>query len=291
MLKNLPCLISKSKSSSINAIFRIVSKGQSFSPDHFLMKHLIFILLSLNILQPAKAIGFYQPGDTLYIWAVSGLTLRKEASLKAAKLATIPYGTLVVAQNYGGGDKVEVEAVPAHSSDAQKSPAVMLEGSFAQVIFQGDTGYVFDGYLSKLPALKQVNAPNDRPDFEDFDVWAKRNFRLVAEQKSGVAEYGSYHTAKQVYANGFSRDNWVEKSGQSRFILPDVSLEEAFLFFNYLHNYEWDIRHPSKERGATQWIHSQVNKYEWRFENINCAYKILYLPEEKMTVMTSVCSC
>ncbi|MBV6439490.1 MAG: SH3 domain-containing protein [Haliscomenobacteraceae bacterium CHB4] len=255
------------------------------------MKFSILPLLLLVSNFSLQAIGYYQPGDTLYVWAVSGLTLRKEASLKSAKLATIPYGTLVVAQNYPYDDKVEVEAVPAHSSDGQKSPAVMLEGSFVKVIFQGDTGYVFDGYLSRLPVLKPVKASNDWPDFEDFDVWAKRNFRLAAEQKSGVAEYGSYHTAKQVYANGFSRDNWVEKSGQSRFILPDVSLEEAFLLFNYLHQYEWEIRHQSNEPNATQWIHTQAGKYEWRFGNINCEYKILYLPEEKMAVITSVCSC
>lgn len=256
------------------------------------MKHLIFILLSLNILQPAKAIGFYQPGDTLYIWAVSGLTLRKEASLKAAKLATIPYGTLMVAQNYGGGDKVEVEAVPGFTNSQGKFPPVTLKGSFAQVIFQGDTGYVFDGYLSKLPALKYTaHKQEKKPFFEEFGVWAKRNFGLVAEQKNGTWEYGTPSSAKWVYGNGFTTSCWAEKGSEIRMILPDVSLEEAFLIFNYTENYEWEVRHPSENPLDYPWSFSKVNDYEWIFGNGLCGYKILYLPQERLAVITSECSC
>jgi hypothetical protein len=100
------------------------------------MKPLFFSLLLLLTGGSMSAIGFYQPGDTLYVWAVSGLTLRKEASLKATKLATIPYGTLVVAQNYSGDNKVEVEAVPGFTNAQGTFPPVTLKGSFAKVIFR-----------------------------------------------------------------------------------------------------------------------------------------------------------
>lgn len=256
------------------------------------MKHLIFILLSLFAFQPAGAIGFYQPGDTLYIWAVSGLTLRKEASLKAAKLATIPYGTLVVAQNYSGDNKVEVEAVPGFTHTQGTFPPVTLKGSFAKVIFQGDTGYVFDGYLSRLPALKYSNHKQEKkPFFEEFGVWAKRNFRLVAEQKNGTWEHGTPSSARWVYGNGFTTTCWAEKGSEIRMILPDVSLEEAFLIFNYTENYEWEVRHPSDNPLDYSWSFAKINDVEWVFGNGLCGYKILYLPYERMAVITSECSC
>lgn len=256
------------------------------------MKLSFLPVLLLIISHSLQAIDSYQPGDTLCVWAASGLTLRKSASLTAAKLAAIPYGTRLIALNYYNGHDVEVEAVPGYMSYEQQNPPVMLGGGFAKVVFQGDTGFVFDGYLSKLPPpTRVVDKRYTAPAGESFEDWAKRNFGLPVFIKRGTWEYDSPSSAKWVYGNGFTADAWEVKGLEQRKILPDVSLEEAFLLFNHLYHYEWEVRHPSKDPNDSQWSHQRSNKYEWRFGNGACDYKILYLPEEKMTVITNQCSC
>ncbi|MCB0545040.1 MAG: hypothetical protein KDC70_16050 [Saprospiraceae bacterium] len=255
------------------------------------MKILASILIAVFFTQTASAIDQYQPGDTLYVWAGSGLVLRKSYTLNSAKLRSIPYGTMLIARNYAGDKRTEVEAVPGFTANGEKMPPVTLRGDFAQVIFRGDTGYVYDGYLSKMPALKRtVNPSNSKPECEYFTVWADRCFGLVAEHHTGSGQHGDYSTGRWVYANGMSLSTWTEKSGEGRIILPDVSMEEAFLMFNYFNTYEWEIQHPSGEPDDF-WYFKQVSRYEWIFANGVCGFKVIYRPEERTAFLMDECSC
>lgn len=255
------------------------------------MKNLLLLLLFAPF-SPLRAIDFYQPGDTLYVWATSGLVLRKAPSPDGAKLKTVPYGTLLVALNYSGDKQTEVEAVPGFTAKGEKYPPVMLRGGFAMVAFRGDTGYVFDGYLSKLPSL--LRFPSVRPDgppvFESLEEWGKRNFGIVSEIKRGKFLYGFPSSAKKVFGNGIVADVWTEKESEGRTILPDISMEEAFLLFSYSEHYEWDIRHIPQETEEDSWGFGKVSDHEWTFGNGSCGYKILFLPAEKMTVTTTHCT-
>ena len=38
---------------------------------------------------------FYQPSDSLYVWAISGLNMRTTPDLKGEKIMSIPYGKKV----------------------------------------------------------------------------------------------------------------------------------------------------------------------------------------------------
>ena len=260
------------------------------------MKFYLSMLFLLLGSQSLPAIDSYQPGDTLYVWAASGLTLRKAPALTAAKLALVPYGTLLVALNYFNGHDTRVEAVPGFMAYNQKIEAVMLGGAFACVVFEGDTGYVFDGYLSKMPALKRRKGKiESEPGFENFDTWAKRNFGLVAKDQHGTREYGTASSSRMVYGNGFVVSEWSEKDARGRMILPDISQEEAFLLFNYIYGYEHDIRRDAKGQPCANfeecWAFTAVSKFEWMFGEGLCGYKILYLPEEKIAIITTECSC
>ena len=268
----------------------------SVSDPDCIMKFCLLIPFLLLGIHSLPAIDSYQPGDTLYVWAASGLTLRKAPALTAAKLSSVPYGTRVIALNYFNGHDTEVEAVPGFMAYNQKIEAVMLGGAFACVVFAGDTGYLFDAYLSKLPALKRSKEKaGSEPGFENFDTWAKRNFGLVAEEHHGTREYGTPSSSRMVYANGFVVSGWSEKDGRSRTILPDVSMEEAFLLFNYLNGYERDVRLAAKNQPCANfeecWSFTAVSKFEWGFGEGLCGYKILYLPEEKIVIITTECSC
>jgi hypothetical protein len=255
------------------------------------MKSSLIFLLLLSV-QPLSAIGDYQPGDTLYIWAISGLTLREGPSKDAAKMITVPYGTALVVQNYAGNHGTTIEAVPGFKNGAAQTEAVIFGGDFAAVTFKGKTGYVFDGYLSKMPALRYITHPgNPTPVFEDHVSWATRNFGLLRHTQTGVFEYGSPHASKWVFGNGITIDIRGEKNGWTRVILPDASMEEAFLVFSYLWNYEWRVRHPSNNPADEPWHFKKINDQEWIFPDGICGYTIRFLPEEKVAILTSECSC
>lgn len=260
------------------------------------MKYALLFLMSVCCLPALPAIDRYAPGDTLYAWAQSGLALRREASLKAAKLTGIPYGAALLVLNEKSGkglNNVEVEAVPGFSGNGSLSPAVTLRGMFARVVFRGDTGWVFDGYLSRLPAMRYTADKNTgKPVFENFDEYATRNFGILVDEKHGTFEYaGPESTTKKIFGNGIMVDTRVSKSGESRMILPDLSMEEAFLIFNYMNHYEWDIRHPSTNPSDDTWVLMPQSDHEWNFGKMVCGHRILYLEYERMVIITSECSC
>lgn len=252
------------------------------------MKYLSFLLL-LAMSPALKAIDYFQPGDTLYVWAASGLVLRKTPSLDGARLKSIPYGTQLLALNYSGDKRTEVEAVPGFAAKGVKYPAVRLRGDFARVAFGGDTGYVFNGYLSKLPSLLRFPAaqPDRPPVSESFEAWGKRNFGVIARIERGKMEYGTPYSLKTVFGNGIITDTWTEKDAEGRTILPDISMEEAFLIFNYMEQYEWEIRHIPQEETEDPWSFNRASDQEWGFSEGGSEYKILYLQEEKLAVITS----
>lgn len=206
----------------------------------------IYLILSAFIVAqpPAHAIREYVAGDTLYVWAASGLSLRSEAGLNAAKIASIPYGTPLVALSdkyTDAADETRVEAVPGYTTDGQASPAVWLSGRFVRVRFQGKTGYVFDGYLSKLPPLHVVLGKyrdgTTEQLFEDFDTYAQRTFGVLTAFRDSAS-------FSQVFRNGATLICSFPGEEENNVVstLPNISWQEAFLLFNNWQQYERDVR-------------------------------------------------
>ena len=105
------------------------------------MKNLITLLLCL-ISTLAFSIDMYHKGDELFVHAPSGLKLR-----------AIPDGDAVITVPYGSKLKVLQDKIlkPSKIVDG-------LHGCWAKVDFDGKTGFIFDGYLSFLPAPKDYHA-------------------------------------------------------------------------------------------------------------------------------------
>lgn len=252
---------------------------------------------------PAPAISSYQSGDTLYVWAVSGLSLRQSPDLKAAKLDNIPHGAALVARNgkYSISDcpPVQVEAVPGHKNINGVHPPVVLQGCFIRVEFNGKKGYVFDGYLSKLPAMRfsscKFGPYTDWKCFEDFDTYAAREFGRLAEFIHIEDTTVGYGTLKRIYGNGITHDGWFDKIEERRIILPDISLEEGFLIFNNVFSYEQEIRRPLNDPNLF-WTFTETKDLMKRvvslqFGNESCTCSIRWLPSERIVVITWDCSC
>ncbi len=250
-----------------------------------------FLFLFLTASTQMQAIGTYQPGDTLYIWSFSGLILRNRPALNAARLKTIPYGTAVVALNYSGSKNTDVDIISAFSQNNKQLPAVVIKGDFARVVFDGDTGYVYDGYLSKLPALRQVKTNSAKqPVFETFQQYAARNFGILRQISKGKQGDGSAFQEKAVFGNGILMDTRLEKSGETRIILPDISLEETLMLFKYLTGCTWDVPIKAKKGAEINWKMSKISDYEWFFGNENCSYYVRYYPATTLSVFSWTCS-
>lgn len=186
----------------------------------------------------AQAIRHYNEGDTLYVWAQSGLVLRMEPDFKSEKIASLPYGTTVVAQWHKGWDEKKesaVEAILPCTFEGQHYQGFKIPGTWLQVIANGKTGYVFDGYLSKYPPLR----PGEHRS-QDLDQYLNRAFGLASQVKDMGT---SIYTAKldcNFYKNGASRQSRGVGDGLSitTYILPELSLEEGYLIANHFFNLE-----------------------------------------------------
>ncbi len=107
------------------------------------MKSILFqLVFILTCHSNLYGVGFYSKGDTLNVLAASGLRLRDKPSINGNVVATIPCGEIIVMLGNGG-------------STDPKSYSEKIEGiggQWAKVSWQGKEGYVFDGFLSWLPA-------------------------------------------------------------------------------------------------------------------------------------------
>jgi hypothetical protein len=266
--------------------------------SHFLTAK-TFLFLSFFSCTSLFAIDNYKNGDTVYVWAFSGLTLRQYPGLNAPKLKTIPYSTALVAigEKFNDQDNdITVEAVPSFKGAEGICPAILISGRFVGVVFGRDTGYVFDGYLSKFPAFRYVTDKlmRGKPRFEDVGEWAKRNFSLASAFTEAYDGAGSH--SKSVYRNGIVEEGWTSKSGMQRTILPNLSFEESFMIFNFMSSFEWDIRHPSDNPKDPLWSFSQkgdpfLEDSTWNFGHSACGYQMIYLKAGQLAVIIRECSC
>lgn len=267
------------------------------------MKQLQFFFALLCLVLPDSlwAIQRYSPGDTLYVWAISGLRMRKTPGLQAEKMRLIPYGTALKVLNEKrgrDGHDITVQAVPEYI-DAQsvKSDAVIFTGYFAQVAFQGDTGFVFDSYLSKLLPMQYEltrriagEGEKDWQRFEPIENYAQRAFGLLAKKQLG--KQPDDHV-RLIYANGIVWDMGLEKGLPGRIILPDISMEEAFMLLNNWWQYEQKVRKSAHDPNESIPNFTRKDDHTWYLDDgsCGCGFEITWFAEANLTLITYECGC
>jgi hypothetical protein len=107
---------------------------------------LLVLCLSIPVLLTAK--DDYQPGDTLYVWARSGLQLRAAPNLQAAVLRSLPLNTAVRVLERTDQPLTLSVLPPAY----QNAHPLLLRGYWVAVETGGQRGYLFDAYLLDLPS-------------------------------------------------------------------------------------------------------------------------------------------
>lgn len=180
----------------------------------------------------AKAIRYYNEGDTLYVWAQSGLVLRDAPELKSKKITSLQFGTIVVPKTHKEtvGIEVFIEVIPTCIYEGQNFSGYKIPGNWVQVSANGKTGYIFDGFLSKYP-------PANSQEQEEWkiDSYLTRVFGFAFNIKDmGKTQHGVKLDCN-FYKNGASVQSRGIGNGisQTTYILPELSLEEGYLIANH----------------------------------------------------------
>ncbi len=261
-----------------------------------LFRFLVTSLFFCQQISSALAIREYLAGDTLYVWAASGLSLRREADLNAEKLLSIPYGTPIIVQSdkfTNVTDDVRVEVAPGYIMNDSVSPAVHLNGRFAKVTYRGKTGYLFDGYLSKLPVMRYKTSKSMNGTiqwiFEDFDIYAKRVFGILREFRDST----SY---SRIYKNGMTEICYYpgEEENDVWVTLPNLSWEEVFLIFNHWNYYEESVRkYPAISPSDYPWQHKRRLSADGpvlEFWDAHCSFVIQSLNAQRLVIFHWACT-
>ncbi|GHM99816.1 hypothetical protein WSM22_13060 [Cytophagales bacterium WSM2-2] len=156
-----------------------------------------------------------KPGVKLYVQALQGLSLRAGSDLKAKVLAVVPFG-----------GEVEVLA------DANAKVAITnsnIAGTWVKVKHGASTGYMFDGFLSRLKTMTltdKARYPNELPDF------LSAQFKKATETNKIPAGETLVDYTKIVFANKASYENKRYEGGVSIIVkIPTSTLtyQEVYL--------------------------------------------------------------
>ena len=204
----------------------------------------------------------FKEGETLNIWASSGLNMRDKPDAKEAKVSTIPYGAKVFVQpNIGLKIPFEVE----------EFKGFMVKGYWLLVKYGNTEGFVFDGFLSRLPAPIK----NDSTTLEDYfdnqigkvgkiynvmvtvrdtqtDDFVTRPIRANEDINSIDC-----HSHKQKYKQGIiSGHSTGEGGGGFSVEIPNITLYEGY-FLAKIYSYdekEHNISFEKKEKKVNMFL-------------------------------------
>jgi len=204
----------------------------------------------------------YQAQDSSTIWAISGLNMRQAPNLNSKKIITIPYGGAVkIIEKNTASPILKVNLQPEISFGKGKIPAIQIEGNWTKVRYKDKIGYVFDGFLSKLPALKieidtlenKVKQPIIK---EKFDEWVSRNF----------IKFKTIPDKAIIYNNGITT-SFEKSSGsiETTDVFPNMSLDKILLFYNVLLRVEY--LNQDEDNDNDIWVIEKENKYIFKFRN------------------------
>lgn len=131
--------------------------------------YLLLVLIVLNVAAAQGAVRFNK-GDNVNVWVLKGVKLYNSPNIKSTTTVTIPYGVSVEVLS------TETDLLGASqgkiTNDITPVP-ITLNGHWVKVKFGQKEGYVFDGYLSRMPCLKLDE--NGYP--EEVDKYIKRNYK------------------------------------------------------------------------------------------------------------------
>ena len=232
---------------------------------------MLFVLLQTIGLKAQES--RFKEGETLNVWASSGLNMRDKPDAKAAKVSTIPYGAKVVVQpNIGLKIPFEVEEFKGFT----------VKGYWLLVKYGNTEGFVFDGFLSRLPAPKKEKL-NFEAYFNDNFKKVDSHFNLrIYSDTSGIGvlikdfnkvKENSICSYSQKYGYGIVYNHSVcQEIGLSEKVeIPNISLYEGLFLIKFYFSTEESVDTWNKFQ-----FESKTNSilFESRHESGGCFFSI-----------------
>ena len=177
----------------------------------------ISLFLSLLIFNSIYSIDSYQANEILNVLTISGIRLWDEP--EGNVLQKVPYGARVVtleSKNFNYPKTMEG-----------------IKGAWVKVNFNGNVGYVFDGFLSGLPAPSLS---------DDLQSYVKREFKLLSNEMPL-----SFHKDDDIGSTGNDvlflewknrqcayENHFYANGGGENLCIPGASMEEAYLLMRII---------------------------------------------------------
>lgn len=185
-----------------------------------------------------EAYKTYKEGEKLFVWAKSGLNLRKEPSVNAESIGTIKYGTQITVLNQD--DKISYDYAFIKASNIRpdennsKNP-IFLNGYWIKIKAGNLTGYVFSGLLLKYKPYKAINTYNDIYFSNYFQEIFKMNFieDEIFEVDTYTKELYGYTKGYRQLFQSVTLENQMELDTEGINIIEvaNISFQEALVLF------------------------------------------------------------
>lgn len=243
------------------------------------MKRFLFIVFFWTIISAAFA---QQKGDTLYVAAPSGLSLRNAPGTEAIKTTVIPPEAAVIVV-------ADVDSNLAYA--VTEFPGFTINGYWLQVSYQGQTGYAFSGYLSSFKPFEGHYTEEGQifPSVESKLSYLWKYFELPTSihDPQTFATDTCYNSWQSPFDQGITyriQHACGEGGGSTVLEFENHSLQEVYLFFllyqiqineatdETMGTLRWDInrkgieRYYEAESGAPwseDFIYPEGNKIIW----------------------------
>jgi hypothetical protein len=212
---------------------------------------IILILFLIPIIAFAQKSRFSE-GETIYVWALSGLNMRKLPDAKSEKISSLPYGTKVTVQ-------ANIGVIVAHEVEEFKD--FKVKGVWLLVKYGDKEGFVFDGYMSRLVAPRKVDTDTYHMhgllDYvaKSIGKIGKIEFISTDGKKGKLAiKYEDFREAKDFgnykinFKDGiyYQLEN-ISEGNEEILTFPNLSLYEGYIFIKtFFSNFDYQYDKTTK---------------------------------------------
>jgi hypothetical protein len=176
---------------------------------------LLFLILGSGIVLGQNSFSdSYKPGDKLYVYSREGLSLREQADPKGKLISVVTFGAEVVVQP-------DTKARVSYTSS-------YIPGAWVKVKYGNTSGYMFNGFLSRLKAMPLTTPEKSSEDFSNYLI---KELKLIKETKTSPDKiYVEFNRLD--LGNGVTHEYRLYEGGTTTltsFPAKNFTMQEVFL--------------------------------------------------------------
>ena len=216
-----------------------------------------FCLLTMNVIKSQELVC--KVGDTLSVFAKSGLNLRDQPLINSNVIARIPFG-----------ERVKVVELTYDSEIIENR-----KGLWLKVDCQEETGFLFSGYLTKLEAIKIGKNEANYVEFNEFISWLESSLKqdsIIDKQEANFSGYGKdgYRVDWNFYSNGTMVYHYYKyEDGYYVFESFDISLIDCLNYLEYCLS-ALESKYSREETYYKPIIRIERSEYDKSIKKIEC---------------------